>query len=112
VYDPDSEKVTSEKSEFAPDTPEIQMDSDLTGLTTGAKIKGTLIAVSVIDGEGHLVQNKEVASYEVEAPGEQAGVHFKFTAPTKGWPTGEYVIELTVDGQKVKEAEFMVKGEE
>jgi hypothetical protein len=111
VYDADSEKVTSEKSEFAPDTPEIHVDADLKGLTTGSKIKGTLIAVSVMDGEGHLIQNKEVASYEVVAPGTEAGVHFKFSAPTKGWPTGEYVIELSVDGQKVQEAEFMVKGE-
>jgi hypothetical protein len=112
VYDANTEKVTSEKSEFAPDTPEIHMDADLTGLTTGSKIKGTLIAVSVVDGEGHLIQNKEVSSYEVEAPREQAGVHFAFSAPTKGWPTGEYVIELSVDGQKVQEAEFTVKGEE
>ena len=112
VYDEQAQKVTGERTEFAPDSPEIHMDADLAGLTTGQKITATLIAVSVIDTEGNLIQNHQVASVDYEAPGPEPGIHAKFTPPDKGWPTGEYVIELTVDGQKIQESELTVKGEE
>jgi len=112
TYDEETEQVSHELSEFAPDAPVIHMDADLAGVTTGAKIKAALIAVSVIDTEGNLIQNQEALSIDWEAPGEEPGVHAEFSAPDKGWPTGEYVIELSVDGQKIQEAELMVKGEE
>ena len=112
TYDEEIEQVSNVLSEFPPDAPEIHMDADLAGLTAGAKVTAALIEVSVIDGEGNLIQNQELTSVDWEAPDAEAGVHATFTAPDNGWPTGEYVIELSVDGNKIEEAEFMVQAEE
>jgi hypothetical protein len=110
VYDEAEQKITSERTEFAPDSPVIHMDADLAGVTTGAKITAKLIAVSVTDTEGNAISNYDVASVDYEAPNPEPGIHAKFTPPDKGWPVGDYVIELSVDGQKIQESQLTVKG--
>jgi len=109
VYDEAAEKVTSERTEFAPDSPVIHMDADLAGVTTGAKITAKLVAVSATDTEGSAISNYEVASVDYQAPGTEPGIHAKFTPPDKGWPVGDYVIKVLVDDQEINEVELTVK---
>ncbi len=111
AYDESAEQVSREATEFAPDVPEIHMDAELVGLQVGDEITASLIAVSVLDSEGSLIQNEVVASLNWEAPDPATGVHAKFSAPERGWPMGEYVIELSVNGTVVDEVEIMVQGE-
>jgi len=108
TYDEEKQVVSNELDEFPPDTPEIHMDADLGGLAPGSTLTATLTAVKVITPDGKELEDEKVNSidYAIEKP--DTGVHAKFTAPDAGWPTGEYVIALTVGDDVLEESEFTV----
>lgn len=95
-------------SDFTTDTKRIFVNAGITGLTKGDTITGTLMAVDVITASGARVWDTEVASADVEAPGEESTANFDFTAPTKGWPTGSYVVHVFVNGERVDSIELTI----
>ncbi len=108
-YDPESEDVTNQTTTFTPDTPAMHVSAGITGLTTGATIRGSLRAVDVTDSEGTRIQDYEVASHDLDAPGEESTVHFEFSAPDAGWPVGSYAIYIAVGDSVIETIEVTVE---
>jgi hypothetical protein len=101
--DADELQVTHETSEFAPTTPAVYCRVELKGVPVGAKVKGTLVGVSVTDSEGKTGEDVEIASKEVEAPQADFAVTLSFTVNDKEWPVGDYKVVIDVDGQTIEE---------
>ena len=109
AYDAKSGKITHEAEAFTPATPAIHIAAELAGLKKGEDMKGVLMAIAVTTKSGQKVANTEVASAHMAAPGVDSDVHFKFTAPTKGWPQGSYQLTLFVDNQPIHAKNLTVR---
>lgn len=93
-FDEEKDEITNQTKTFTPEKPVIYVSAGIKGLTKGEVVTGTLIAVDVTDSEGTQIRDYEVASTELEAPGEESTMQFKFSAPTTGWPVGTYKVEI------------------
>ncbi len=105
-----SDKITNEATEFTPSTPVIYVDAGIKGLKTGAKITGTMTAIKVTTVEGQTIEDYEVMSTDVEAPGTESTASFEFSAPDAGWPVGSYEITIKVEGELVHTVALTVAG--
>ncbi len=108
-YDGEAKEVTNQTDTFTPATPVIEVNAGIKGLETGATITGTITAVEVTMKDGTKVMDEEVASTDMEAPGEESTVHFSFSAPTAGWPKGSYKVEIAVEGETIETADVTVQ---
>lgn len=108
-FDEASKEITNETTSFSTDTPEIFVNAGITGLTTGAKISGALIAVDVTLADGKSIKEQELKSIDVEAPGAEATARFSFTPPEAGWPVGSYQVKVSVDGTEVDAVDLTVE---
>jgi len=99
--DESSRDITHTTTEFTTAVKEIYVNAGITGLTKGDTITGTMMAVDVTTPSGAKVRDAQVASADVEAPGESSTANFNFSPPDKGWPTGSYTVEIAVNGEKV-----------
>jgi hypothetical protein len=102
-------EITKQTRDFTADTKVIYVDVGVKGLTKGAKVKGTLKCVEATTKDGTVVKDIEVASTELDAPGEESTFNFKFSAPTKGWPVGKYVVEVATGGKAFETIDLTVK---
>ena len=110
--DEDETTITNETEEFTPDTPAVYCRVELTGITVGSVVSGTLVAVSVVDADGTEGSDIEVASKEVEAPVAEFPVTFTFTLADKLWPVGDYTVVIAVDGEALEEVPLYCVGDD
>jgi len=106
--DETSREITSNTTTFTTATKEIFVNAGITGLAKGDKITGTMMAVEVVTASGVKVRDAKVASADVEAPGEESTANFNFSPPDKGWPTGSYTVDVSVNGEKVDSIELTI----
>lgn len=90
---------------FSPDTPEIFLGMGFKGVAQGSKITATWIAVKV-DGAP---PGTTIASTDVGVETGEDTANFSMTKPTKGWPIGDYRVDISVDGKVVKTGRFEVE---
>ena len=108
-FDEETEKITNQTKTFTPDTPVMYISVGITGLTKGEMVKGILMAVDVTAKDGTEITGVEVASTELEAPGEESTMDFKFSAPTDGWPPGSYQVEIEGSEKLIETIELTVE---
>jgi hypothetical protein len=90
---------------FSPDTPAIHAVAQIKGGKAGMKVTGAWISVDAIS-----TPNYEIKAADVVLEKDGTGnVHFELSMPTKGWPPGNYKVEIRVDGKTVGSAPFSVK---
>ncbi len=106
----DGDTVTSQTTEFAPETPSMHVEAGVTGLEAGAIVTGRLMALDVKDAKGTVIRDHEVVSTDIEAPAEESTVHYEFTAPDAGWPVGSYAAEIEVGGEVIESIDITVAG--
>jgi hypothetical protein len=92
-------------NEFAPDTAAIHAVALIRNGTPSTKVTGTWISVDAIS-----TPNYEINSGDLVL-GKQGTVnaHFELSKPTKGWPVGNYRVNIFIDGNKAGSASFSVK---
>jgi hypothetical protein len=108
-YDKTSSEVTHQTKAFSPETKTMHVSAGIKGLTPKEKVTGKLRAVDVTDKQGTVIRDQDVLSTDVEAPAEEATVHFQFDHPTAGWPVGSYEITVAVRGQVLETIPVTVK---
>lgn len=89
---------------FEPDSPSIHAVLVLEGAKTGTKVMGTWVSVDAIETPNYQIDLSEV---ETKAQGD-ARVHFKISKPQKGWPVGNYRLDVSVDGKFITSMPFSV----
>lgn len=108
-FDEASKKITNETTSFAPDTAEIFVNAEMTGMTKGAKITGTLVGVDITKADGTAIKDQDIKSTDIVMPADgEATARFAFTAPTDGWPIGAYAVTVAVDGKELDSIDLTV----
>jgi len=90
---------------FQPDSPSIHAVLVLEGAKAGTKVRGTWVSVDAIETPNHKIDSSEVL---VKAHGD-ARVHFQISKPQKGWPVGNYRLDVSVAGKFVTSIPFSVE---
>jgi hypothetical protein len=90
---------------FTVDAPFINAIANIKHGSPGTKVRGTWISVDAIS-----TPNYEILSTEVllESPGT-VNAHFEISKPTKGWPKGNYRVDVSIDGKPAGSANFSVQ---
>ena len=89
---------------FGVDTPVIHAVVHVAGAKAGAVVKGAWISVDAIS----------VPNYQIDAAEQKiarrgaATAHFSLSRPTKGWPVGQYRLDVYVDNQLAGSRTFTV----
>jgi hypothetical protein len=103
VSQPDM-KAVGVKSSFAADAPEVHVLVNLDGIKAGSTIKCIWISVDAIS-----TPNYEINSAELKF--EKSGLgnaHFSLSKPTKGWPAGNYKVDVLLDGAPLTSVGFSI----
>jgi hypothetical protein len=88
---------------FKPDTPKIVLHVELLDVP-----KGTTLAADWIAEKTEVAPaNYKIDSAETAA-GKSDEVEFTLSKPNTGWPTGDYRVELSIDGEHAKTVRFQV----
>lgn len=92
------------KQVFKPDTPKLFLRAKLAGLPKGAKLKSAWIA-----------EKTKVAppNYEIDSAVHPPGsftnrATFTMTKPNKGWPPGDYRVDLLINDKVVNSVKFQI----
>lgn len=90
---------------FPPDAPEIHLVVVIEGAKAKTPIKASWISVDAIETPDY-----EIASLEtrISADGD-ARAHFKLTCPKKGWPVGNYRVDVYATGKYLTSVPFSVR---
>jgi len=94
---------------FNTDAPEIVAMFDTTGIGSGDKVKGVLVAEDVGDAAP---ANTEVLSKTLTLDEDTSDGVFTFIKPTKGWPAGKYRVEIYVNDELATKTKFTIGGGE
>jgi hypothetical protein len=97
---PDS-KDTQET--FRPDAPKIVLHVELLDMENDTKISADWIA----EKTGAAPPNYKIDSSELTANGDDEAT-LSLSKPNNGWPVGDYRVDLSIDGKKVKSIKFQV----
>ena len=89
---------------FQPDTPSVHAVLVLEGAKAGTKVQGTWVSVDAIERPNYQIDSSEVVT---KAQGD-ARVHFEISKPQKGWPVGNYRLDVSVDGKFITSIPFSV----
>ena len=109
-FDGESKKITNEATTFAPDTPEIFVNAEMTGMSKGAKITGTLVGVDITKADGTAIKDQDIKATDITMPADgEATARFSFTAPPDGWPVGKYAVTVAVDGKELDSVDLTVE---
>jgi len=90
---------------FGPGVAKIFLHAHMVDIPSGAKMKGTWIAV---DTHGVAPANYAIDSAELTANSSVNVVTFSLSKPNSGWPLGHYRVDLGIDGKAAGSAEFDV----
>lgn len=88
---------------FTPDSPVIHAVLVFQDARPGTKIRGSWVAVDAIE-----TRNYEIHSNDVTVKGNEDTAHFELSKPDKGWPAGNYRLDISVDDKFVMSTPFRV----
>jgi hypothetical protein len=88
---------------FTPDSPVIHAVLVFQDARPGTKIRGSWVAVDAIE-----TRNYEIHANDVIVKGSEDTAHFELSKPDKGWPAGNYRLDISVDDKFVMSAPFRV----
>lgn len=91
------------RQQFSSEVPAIHALVELSQLSSGTRIKGSWISVDAID-----VPNYEIDFAEVLVDQPEAVVHFSLSRPTNGWPTGNYKLDIYLNGKLSASSTFSI----
>jgi len=91
------------RTRFTTDAPALHALAVLEELRPGSKIKGVWVSVDAIS-----TPNYEIDSAEVVAQGANATAHFVLSRPQRGWPVGNYKLNVYLDGKLVSVTTFSI----
>jgi hypothetical protein len=100
---PDGEPTTS----FPTDAPKIVALFKTDGVEKGDKIRSVWIADDVGDAAP---ANSKIDERTLTMEGDTEDGSFSLTKPTKGWPKGQYRLEIYVNDELVTTAKFSIQG--
>lgn len=100
----DDENTKSPKSSFTPDTPKIFVFWDLEKVPSGSKLKGVWICEK---SEG-IAPDFKIDEATVDVGTIDNSGNFSISKPNKGWPIGDYRVELWWDTNKAEEVKFNI----
>lgn len=100
----DSDDSDTAMDVFATDTPKIFLHATLVDVASGAKLTGTWIAEKT---------DAAPPDYKIDSVTLTVGAltniaTFSLSKPNAGWPTGDYRVELAIDGKAAGSAHFKV----
>src|SRR5581483_8796661 len=98
---PDDEPTTS----FAANTEKIYALFKTKGISDGDKIRGVWIADDVGDAAP---ANTKIDEKTLTLKGDTDDGDFSLSKPTKGWPAGQYHLDIYVNDDKVTSAKFTI----
>jgi len=89
---------------FAPDTAKIFLKAELVDVPSGAKLTGTWIA----EKTDAAPPDFKIDSVDLTVGALTNVATFSLSKPNAGWPTGDYRVELAIDGKPATTAHFKV----
>ena len=96
-------QLAAVKSQFTPDTPYFHMVFEYDG-----EGSGTPFLIKWI----YVPENYLIDEVSLDMPQGNGGVgHSNLSRPNKGWPAGNYSVQIWRNNQKIKEALFSVMGQ-
>lgn len=93
-------------SRFSGAVPSIHAIVNIDAAKQGTTIRGVWVSVDAIEVPGY-----EIDAAEAVAQAGDAVVHFALSRPDNGWPTGNYKLDVYMDGQFAASAPFVVTGD-
>jgi hypothetical protein len=99
AIDAETKAPTTPASTFGPGTPSVYATAKLSNAPDDTKVKATF---HYLEGG-----DRPIAEDEVQAGGTRF-VAFTLTAPTSGWPAGQYETRLLLNGKEVVRIPFNV----
>ena len=93
------------KAVFAKNTEKIFLTAKLADVPGGAKLKSEWIAVKTKVAP----PNYKIDAVELTTNALTNQANFALSAPTAGWPAGDYRIDLYIDGKKATSVSFQVQ---
>ncbi len=87
---------------FTPDTAAIHAVVKIYNGQPDTKVKGVWISVDAIPTPDYEILSSEL----VLGGGGTRNAHFELSKPTKGWPKGNYQVDVYIDGKKAGSAPF------
>ena len=92
------------QTSFKPDTPKIELHLELLGITSLTKISGIWVAEKTDAAPA----NFEIDTANLNAMIGMKEATFSLSKPDKGWPVGNYRVDLVIEGKKVGSLPFQV----
>jgi hypothetical protein len=92
------------KNVFRPNTARIFLTTSLADVKSGSKLKGVWIAEKTKVAPS----NYQIDSTEMTVGRLMNLATFSLRKPKAGWPTGEYRVELSIDGKPASTVRFSV----
>jgi hypothetical protein len=94
------------KAQFPPSTARLHLTGKLLETPAGTKVRSEWVATKTDTAAPNLrIDTAEVRASKDKEP----RVEFSIPRPAKGWPIGDYRIDLLVNGKKTNEVRFKVK---
>ena len=100
----DSDDGDDSMDVFTPDTAKIFLKAELVDVPSGAKLTGSWIA----EKTDAAPPNYKIDSVDLTVGALVNVATFSLSKPNAGWPTGDYRVELFIDGKPVTQARFKV----
>jgi len=100
----DNKEDKTPMTEFKTDTAEIFIFFGLENIKSGSKIKGVWICEKAKD----IPENFKIDEASVDVGMIDNMGNFSLSKPNKGWPVGDYRVELYVDDKKIDERKFKI----
>ena len=100
----DTRESMDDKQVFPPDVAKVYIVYMLSDAPKGTRLKAVWYADHV---EG-MADNSKFNQVEATAAGGSYIGAFSYTKPTKGWPTGDYRVELYIEDRLEKTLKFKV----
>ena len=92
------------KSTFTPQTAKVFLHAKLVDVPSGARVKSDWIAVKTKGAP----PNYKIDSIELKVGPLVNSIDFNFSKPTKGWPEGDYRIDLFINDKPSGNVKFQV----
>jgi hypothetical protein len=94
----------AEKDTFATDTPKIYLHAQLEDVDQDTKLSAAWIA----EKTDAAPPNYKIDSTDLTAKAGMDEATFTLSKPTAGWPTGDYRVDLSINGKPATSAKFKV----
>ena len=99
------EKGGDKMETFAPDAPAVFVHAKFKDIASGSTVTCVFIAE---DTHGAAPANYKIDSVDFKVGTIENVIDCSLSKPNGGWPVGSYRVDLTVDGNVVTNAKFVV----